>query len=78
MSASPSGDEIAAGAAAPVATGRAHHFRTKSAAAAPNKPPTTLADVISWWLAASKAEHAVVVGNVCVVTPWDAIEANLG
>ena len=41
------------------------------------KPPTTMADVVSWWLTASEAEHAAVVGSVGVVSPWHAIEANL-
>jgi hypothetical protein len=50
---------------------------TKSVPDAP-KPPTTLADVVAWWLTASEAEHAAVVGRVGVVSPWRAIEAHLG
>jgi hypothetical protein len=50
---------------------------TKSAPEAP-KPPTTMADVVAWWLTASPAEHAAVVGAVGVATPWDAIAAHLG
>ena len=46
----------------------------KSALDAP-KPPTTLADVVAWWLTAPEAEHAAVVGSV---SPWRAIERNLG
>jgi hypothetical protein len=42
-----------------------------------SKPPTTLADVVAWWLTASEAEHAAVVGSVGVATPWRAIEAHL-
>jgi hypothetical protein len=30
------------------------------------KPATTLADVVAWWLTASEAEHAAVVGSVGV------------
>jgi hypothetical protein len=41
------------------------------------KPPTTLADVVAWWLIASEAEHAAVVGSVGVASPWRAIEAHL-
>ena len=42
------------------------------------KSPTTMADVVAWWLTASEAEHAAVVSSVGVVSPWHAIEANLG
>jgi hypothetical protein len=50
---------------------------TKPAPDAP-KPATTLADVVAWWLAASETERAALVGSVGVVSPWHAIEANLG
>jgi hypothetical protein len=42
------------------------------------KPPTTMADVVAWWLTASETEHAAVVGSVGVLSPWHAIEKNLG
>jgi hypothetical protein len=41
------------------------------------KPPTTLAEVVAWWLTASEAEHAAVVGSVGVASPWRAIESHL-
>jgi hypothetical protein len=41
------------------------------------KPLTTLADVVAWWLTASEAEHAAVVGGVGVASAWDAIEPHL-
>ena len=51
--------------------------QVKPAPEAP-KAPTTMADVVAWWLAASEAEHAAVIGSVGVATPWDAIAAHLG
>ena len=51
--------------------------KTKSAPDAP-KPPTTMADVVAWWLTASETEHAAVVGSVGVTSAWDAIESHLG
>ena len=42
------------------------------------KPPTTMADVVAWWLTASETEHAAVVGSIGVLSPWHAIEKNLG
>jgi hypothetical protein len=41
------------------------------------KSATSLADVVAWWLTASEAEHAAVVGSVGVASPWRAIEAHL-
>jgi hypothetical protein len=43
-----------------------------------HKAPITLDDVIAWWMSASDADHAAVVSRVGVVSPWHAIEANLG
>ena len=41
------------------------------------KPPTTVGDVVAWWLTASEAEHAAVVGSVGVTSAWDAIAPHL-
>jgi hypothetical protein len=41
------------------------------------KSPTSLTDVVAWWLTASEAERAAVVGIVGIGSAWDAIEAHL-